>query len=269
MSLPGGAGCGYTGRMKLCWGVVILALLALPPMVRAEGADDQYVGVYNLIQQADALNENGQAGPAMAKYAEAQAALNRFRAVYPDWNVNVVNYRLNYLASKMAALAPKVPNAVVMTNAPVTAPPVTTPANVPVTPPPVAVVEAPANNADEVIRGLQAELSRVTADKSMLEAKLREALSARPAAADPQELGRSQEQVRELQKENELLKVSLDRSSRNRSLPDMAALEESLRTLTARQRETDGGEPKIAGAGRRAGSRRMRRPRPCAKKMRF
>ncbi len=43
----------------------------------------------------------------------------------------------------------------------------------------------------------------------MLEAKLKEALEARPASVDPQELARAQEIARELQKENELLKTSL------------------------------------------------------------
>jgi tetratricopeptide (TPR) repeat protein len=56
---------------------------------------------------------------------------------------------------------------------------------------------------------LQDQVRRLEGDKVVLEAKLKEALAARPAAVDPRELARSQDMARELQKENELLKASL------------------------------------------------------------
>ena len=81
-------------------------LLGLWP-ARADGPDDQYLQIYNLIQQADDLNTNGKPAPAKAKYQEAQTALKAFQKEYPDWNVKLVAYRLNYVVGKIAALSAK------------------------------------------------------------------------------------------------------------------------------------------------------------------
>lgn len=51
--------------MKLASVLAIVLLLISSPRLRAQTADDQYVGIYNLIQQGDALNENGQLSAAL------------------------------------------------------------------------------------------------------------------------------------------------------------------------------------------------------------
>ena len=53
---------------------------------------------------------------------------------------------------------------------------------------------------------------QLQADKAVLEAKLKEALSVQPAAVDPRELAKAEEKIRNLLKENDLLKVSLDQA---------------------------------------------------------
>ena len=136
--------------MKRLFGIAVLLLL-LVPRIRAGGADDQYVQIYNLIQQGDTAGTN-HPKEALANYTEAQNSLLQFQKAYPGWNVKVVNFRLNYLASKItivsAALAAN-SNAPVAnmpgSNAPVAAatPPVLinpTPAPQPPSPP---VVTAP------------------------------------------------------------------------------------------------------------------------------
>src|SRR5437899_12549947 len=76
---------------------------------RAGVADDQYVRIYNLIQEADALNNNSSlASQALAKYSEAQTALQNFRKFNADWNPKVVEFRLTYLAGKIAEVSSKV-----------------------------------------------------------------------------------------------------------------------------------------------------------------
>ena len=91
--------------MKLLFGVAMLLLLVSPPEARAAAADDGYVGIYNLIQQGDALNENGQFASAMAKYSRAQDDLKRFQAANPDWNEKVVEFRIRYLAAKIPLMS--------------------------------------------------------------------------------------------------------------------------------------------------------------------
>src|ERR1035437_8115852 len=90
------------------WFSVVVALLLVMPAARAEGPDDQYVRIYSLIQEADKLNGNDQPGEALPKYREAQTLLQQFQKGYPDWNVKVISFRLNYVAAKIAAVSPRV-----------------------------------------------------------------------------------------------------------------------------------------------------------------
>jgi len=56
---------------------------------------------------------------------------------------------------------------------------------------------------------LKDQVRQLQVDKTVLESKLKEAFSARPAGGDPRELAKAQEQAKTLQKENDLLKVTL------------------------------------------------------------
>ncbi|MDB6016359.1 MAG: Tetratricopeptide 2 repeat protein [Pedosphaera sp.] len=231
--------------------LALLFLLTLAPGAWAEGPDDQYVGIYNLIQQADALNEKGQWAAAMAKYVEVQSALKRFQAGYPDWNVKVVHYRLNYVAVKMAQISSRPPASVSITNAP--AAPAT---NVPVAAPTPTPAPAPATNevanppvsmvtptlpvpteAENQVRALQDQVRRMEADKVLLESKLKEALAAQPAATDPRELAKAEGTIRELQKENELLRVSLAQVKTNVLPANPAVLEQTQQSLAEANRK--------------------------------
>src|SRR5262245_43145576 len=85
--------------------ISFLALCLLTvSLARAEGPDDQYVNIYNGIQEADRLNKIEQISQALAKYGEAQAALQKFQQGYPDWNPSVVRFRLDYANQKIAEL---------------------------------------------------------------------------------------------------------------------------------------------------------------------
>ena len=106
-------GAASKGRVRIDtkWSSVllVLALLLGTWPARADGPDDEYLQIYNLIHQADDLNASGKEVPAKAKYLEAQIALSNFRRDYPDWNVKLVSYRANYVAGKVAALSAKPP----------------------------------------------------------------------------------------------------------------------------------------------------------------
>jgi len=186
---------------KLLAMLVALAFTSLLS-AQAQGSDDQYVQIYNAIQEGEQLEGTGQSNQALAKYLEAQTALQRFQKGHPDWNTPVVKFRLGYLESKIGSLSHKAAApapAAVATNRPsVTAPQQTKP-------PQQIEAENPFNAYNEQIRQL-------TAEKTILEAKLKEALSSQPAAMDPRELVKAEEKVKSLQKENDLLKVSLNQA---------------------------------------------------------
>ncbi len=185
------------------WFSVVVALLLVLPGARAEGPDDQYVRIYNLIQEADKLKDMDQPREALPKYLEAQTMLQQFKKGYPDWNTKVISFRLNYVAAKIAAMPPSVSKP--------TAPAPTVPGATP-TPGTNAAPTQPTAPSDweAQLGGLKDQVRQLQADKATLEAKLKESLAVQPAALDPRELARAEEKIKSLTKENDLLKVTLD-----------------------------------------------------------
>ncbi len=159
--------------------------------LRGQSPDEKYVTIYNLIQQGDALLAKEAPRPAAEKYLQAKTLLETYPTQYPGWNQNVVSYRLNYLADKLKQLSSFVPNDA-QTNQTGNIQP------------------SPAVPPNESMKALQDELARLNQLNADLEAKLKEALSVRPAAIDPHELAKAQQQNQELQKEIELLKVTIE-----------------------------------------------------------
>src|SRR5689334_252893 len=88
----------------------------------AQSADEQYVRIYQTIQEADRLNDAGQGRAAAAKYVEAQQSLTRFRGIYPGWNERVIAYRLSYVTTKLAPLTSSISSRSPATNASVSPP---------------------------------------------------------------------------------------------------------------------------------------------------
>ena len=204
--------------MKCIFRVMGALLLLLAVVVRAEGPDDQYVVIYTLMQDADALNAAGQGQQALAKYREAQTALARFPTAYPGWNEKVVSYRMNYLASKLAPLVAKF-------GANAGAAPI--PGTAETTAPKVAGAETNA-----ALRDLQDEMRRLQADNTTLAVKLKEALSVQPPSVDPREIAKAEEKNKVLQKENELLRVSLTQEqAKSAKMVDPEVLAEATRAL--------------------------------------
>lgn len=171
----------------------------------AQSPEEQYVRIYNLIQQADALNSNGRFDQALPKYLEAQSALQRIQKFNPAWNPRVVSFRLNYLAEKIDSG----PGANTVAPAPTPVPkPVAPPP--PTTPTPAETQPVTPTMPATEVADLRNTVSRLQSEKTILEAKLKEALATQPAAVDPRELAKAQERIQSLLKENELLKTSLD-----------------------------------------------------------
>ena len=190
--------------MKWLAALILVLICGVLPGAFGQGLDDEYVQIFRLIQEADAL-----AGPApsqaLAKYLDAQAALDRLHKGSPDWNTRIVNYRLSYLANKIGTLSASHPPAE-PTQGNLTNPPAATAQTQPAQATLPSDWEAQMNGVKEQVRQLEA-------DKSLLQAKLKEALAMRPAESDPRELAKADERIKALQKENELLKVGVEKQS--------------------------------------------------------
>ena len=216
------------------WFSVVAALLLVLSNGRAEGPDDQYVHIYNLIQEADKLANGAQPSEALPKYLEAQTALGQFKKGYPDWNVKVINFRLNYVAAKIAAISPHVPAPVAPSPAGPGAKPAVTPSAAPAQP----AQPVPPGDWEIQLNTLKDQVRQMQADKAVLEAKLKEALSVQPTSLDPRELARAEDKIKGLVKENDLLKVILAQE-KAKLLPaaDAKALGETRQALTDANRK--------------------------------
>lgn len=193
-----------------------VGVLLLLGCVRAKAQADQYIQVYSLIQDADAIDSSVHPDQALAKYVQAQTALQNFEKLYPEWNRKVVEYRRDYLASKIAQISAKSPSAAVSN--PTTMSGSQTNA--------LARVQSGATAVKKLegqVNELRGQLQQLQADKVLLEARLKEALAAQPAAVDPRELAKAREKIRTLEKENGLLHVSLAQKSERTAMPSADA----------------------------------------------
>ncbi len=206
----------YDERMKRIFLLSLLLFSILGLFVQAEGPDDQYVQIYRLIQAGDQLRASGESQLAQEKYVEAQSGLKKLKLSYPNWNENVIEFRLNYVTEKLNSLSRPKPAAVLAEK----------PLPVPVRPSsgPAAAAATP---EDGRVNMLMEEVRRLQSANAVLEAKLKEAFTARPAAVEPRELERAELRIRLLEKEKELLQVTLDQEqARPSPLPDTGVLEQ-------------------------------------------
>jgi len=183
--------------MRILWALIALLSLAAGSPVRGQSPDDKYVRIYSLLEEADKQSEAGLSRQAVTKYLEAQVAIKELQQVHPEWNSKLIGYRLEYISSKLEPLSKQLASTTA-------APPNQTPAT--------------SNPPGNELAMLQEEIGRIAAQNAMLEAKLREALSVQPAAIDPRELARAQDRIKALQKERDLLAVSLEQASSKQRL---------------------------------------------------
>jgi len=226
-----GAVAPWMGRVVGC-----LALACLI-VTRADGPDDRFIDVYNLIQLAD---QSPDRRAARQMYEDAQGKLRQMQRDFPAWNERVISYRLRYTADKLSTLA-KTPDE-------------PAPAVAAGTPPPAKIagdgeVMTQFNDLTQQIRLLQT-------DKQLLEAKLREALSAQPAPVDPREFQAAIERIAALQQTNKSLLANLTQQQAERAnLVDRVVAEETQKALAEANR---------ALAGQREKADQMERERTAA-----
>ena len=179
--------------MNFRWFAAVLLLILVTGRSWGQSADDRYVQIYGLIQEADRLADAGEARPAVTKYLEAQVAVKTLQSSFPGWNAPLLAYRLEYISGRIEPLTRKAAE---------------TPAPVGPTP-----AEAAAASTARQLNALQTEIAQLAAQNSLLEAKFREALTVQPAAVDPRELAKAEERIKALQKERDLLAVTLEQAA--------------------------------------------------------
>jgi tetratricopeptide (TPR) repeat protein len=176
----------------------------------AAAPDEQYVDLYGLIQDADKFNAAGQTRAAVTKYLEAQVGLKNLQTAFPDWNPKIVQFRIQYIASRLEPLTQKPATAVAGA-----------------TPPALS----PGQTLTNQLLALQEDISRLAGQNALLEAKLREALTVQPASSDPRELARAEQRIKQLQKERDLLAATLEQSRTQTAVPSGTASEKERQRM--------------------------------------
>ena len=200
--------------------VLLFSLISLTPAARAQSADEKYIAIYGAIQQAETLADTGSPKQALASLQDVRAQLQRFHDAYPTWNPEIVNYRLEDLAKRVATVSAKVEALPAAPEQPAPTP---------------AAPAAPAGPTPRE-QALQAQLDAAQTENQTLQAKLKEALSTQPANVDAGELTKAQEEIRSLMKENDLLKASgLVNGNTNGVTALRRQLTEALRNPTPRR----------------------------------
>jgi len=199
--------------------------------VCAAGPDDIYLQAYNLIQEGEEYSKAGRTDLSRERFEEARKNLVKLQKSYPSYNTKAVEIRMEYVNEKLGKRTEG-------TNTPPTvAEPVPSQAGggKPTAPPAQSVPKAtsptptPAAPVKDESKNLKDRVSLLEADNAMLQAKLQEALSARPAAIDPQQLAKAEDQIKQLEKEKELLRSSLAQAEAKKPQAAEAAMTDQVK----------------------------------------
>jgi len=189
------------------------------------GPDDDYIAVYRTLSNADAEQIQGHLRDARRNYQEARERLLALHRAYPNWNEKVVGFRLRYIEEKLTQLGPDEPGS---PNAP---PP-------PASASPATPSVAPEGEVLDQFNRLNQQIGELTRDRKVLEAKLREALSAQPAPIDPRELQQAVEKISSLQSTNQVLSAQLERQMAERkNLVEKVVADEAREALNEANRQ--------------------------------
>ncbi len=219
-------------RMNWFCSLAAACALAAVPLAHA-GPDEDYISIFQLIEDADQSLANNNTTVARNKFAAAQDLLRKFKATYPIWNDKTVDFRLQYVTEKLEKLAPSTPAA------------------------PAAAAPAKAPAADSVAQ-MRQTIAELEEDRKVLNAKLQEALAAQPAAIDPRELQKAETQINALQKEKELLRVALEQEqAKTAKASDKSGLDLAQQEIATLRGQLAAGAAPIAATERELAAARV------------
>ena len=95
-------------RILSQFALALTLVTALVGRAPADELDDQYLKILTAVDQAEALEKEGKADSAKAKYQAIQKALLALKKVDPTWKPNMVAHRLADVQAKLDAMSPKV-----------------------------------------------------------------------------------------------------------------------------------------------------------------
>lgn len=188
----------FVGKQNLFL-VLALGILLYPSSLLSSSPELDYVKIYKKITSASNQQKQGNQQEARKLFNQSLAEINGFRKQYPKWNPGIINFRISFINQNLEALGE-----------------------------PASNQDSEGSQQDEkasqknletqlagdrqILNHLRSRVESLELEKSKLEKKLREALTASPDQIDPKELERARKKVRDLSIENQLLQVQLAES---------------------------------------------------------
>jgi Flp pilus assembly protein TadD len=198
------------------WALVgLLALPLISNQVRSQGADQDYIEIYKLIKEADQYRDTGLAEQAATAYAQASNRLRTFQKTNPSWNNRVIDFRLKYIAREME----KLPSASIPAQAAIVQSADAVELVSEVDEQVEAAVAEVTSELGGQVQALNTRIEQLQEENRLYIAKLREAMAAKPAGFNPEELQQAEARIMDLQKEKELLLVKLEQETRSGGAP--------------------------------------------------
>jgi len=145
---------------------ILICFALLAPDASAE-PDNEFAAVVAAIQRGDQLVQQGQYRPAMDEYRKAQVSLLKFKTIYPQWDPQVVSFRLRYLGERLGNW-----------NGPDDAKAAAEDAE-------LQALHRRVQFLERSGQQYQAQISQLLSENNRLSVRLREALALRPAAQEP------------------------------------------------------------------------------------
>lgn len=84
--------------------LVILGIAIFAPAMRAQDPADDFLKAYFLLQDGDTAKKSNEKDKAIEKYNGALDVLRKIQLENPDWNPNIINFRIKYCTENVTAL---------------------------------------------------------------------------------------------------------------------------------------------------------------------
>jgi tetratricopeptide (TPR) repeat protein len=84
--------------------LVILGVAIFAPAIRAQDPADDFLKAYFLLQDGDTAKKSNEKEKAIEKYNGALDVLRKIQLENPDWNPNIINFRIKYCTENVTAL---------------------------------------------------------------------------------------------------------------------------------------------------------------------
>jgi tetratricopeptide (TPR) repeat protein len=156
---------------------------------------DEFIRIYAALEQADREKSDAHLMESKALYEAALKDLLSLQTTFPEWKPKVIAYRVRYVQQMLKQVEEeiKVAQTAAFGSAQDQG----------------VVVDSETQAQQQETAALRSNVERLLREKSLLEAQLREAFAARPAAVEPDKLIQAQSTIDDLKAELELSQMQL------------------------------------------------------------